>query len=57
MSNSDEPRYVWLVHYDNYGDRWLHGVYDSEDKVAEFKPQDPERPWECDYEISKERVR
>lgn len=46
-------KYVWVVHYDRYGDRWLVGVFDSEDKVKKFQPKDPERPWECDYDIHK----
>lgn len=58
MANEPEPRYVWVVEYDNYGDRWLHGIYDSEDKVQEFvMPPDYERPWAWDYTVSKERLR
>jgi hypothetical protein len=53
---SDEPQYVWVVHYDNYGDRWLVGVFDDESLVSKFKPQDAERPWACDYEVVKTRL-
>lgn len=56
MSDTDEPRYVWLVHYGNYGDRWLHGVYDSEEKVQEFICPPDEDRWRWDYEVSKERL-
>jgi uncharacterized short protein YbdD (DUF466 family) len=56
MPTNEEIRYVWVVHYDNYGDRWLVGVFDSEDKVTQFRPKDPERPWHCDYEIAKTRL-
>lgn len=52
VSVSDQ-QYVWVVSYDNYGDQWLVGVFDSEEKVEKFKPDDPERPWECDYRIDK----
>jgi uncharacterized short protein YbdD (DUF466 family) len=52
----NNQRHVWIVHYHNDGDRHLVGVYDSEEKVARFKPKDPERPWKCDYQIMKERL-
>jgi hypothetical protein len=44
MSNSDEPRYVWVAEYDEYGDRWIHGVYDSEEKALSLA---------SDYKITK----
>jgi len=52
----DTNKYVWVVRYDNYGDRWLVGVFDDETQLAKFRPKDPERPWECDYEITKARL-
>jgi hypothetical protein len=41
---SDELRYVWVAEYDEYGDRWIHGVYDSEEKALSC---------ECNYRITK----
>lgn len=47
---------AWVVHYDAYGDWWLHGVYDSEEKVARFL-SDPEHPWRrSDYKVEKVEV-
>lgn len=34
---SDDKRYVWIVHYDNYGDTWISEVFDSEDKALAYE--------------------
>lgn len=49
-------RCVWVVHYDNYGDRWLQGIYDSEDKVKDFVCPAGTAEWQWDYKVSKERL-
>lgn len=61
MSESDGYRYVWLVHYDNYGDTWLTGAYDSEDKAhAWLDEHDPgwrdKDDWMRDYRVDKTRL-
>lgn len=57
----DDERYVWIVHYDNYGDTWISGVFDSEDKAQRYMDEhDPpglRRPeWNCDYKMEKTRL-
>jgi hypothetical protein len=54
-------RYVWLVHYDNYGDTWLAGAFDSEEKAwAYVDGNDPQwrykDEWQRDYRVDKTRL-
>lgn len=58
---SDDHRYVWIVTYDNYGDTWLSGVFDSEEKAAAYvEEHDPDAQrryeWQQDYRIDKQRL-
>lgn len=50
---------VWIVFYDAYGDFWVSGVYDSEDKATAWLAENdgPHRhDWQHDYRIEKHSV-
>jgi hypothetical protein len=56
---SDEQRYVWVVHYDSYGDKWISGIFDSEDKAVAWveendAPVEDRTIWNRDYTIERE---
>jgi hypothetical protein len=50
---------VWIVFYDAYGDFWVSGVFDSEDKATTWVAENdgPHRyGWEHNYRIEKYSV-
>ena len=55
------PRYVWVVKYDAYGDSWISGIFDSEEKAKAYEEQhDPvaqrRYEWQHDYVIDRWKV-
>lgn len=50
---------VWLVFYDAYGDFWVSGVFDSEDKATAWVAENDgphQYDWQHDYRIEKHSV-